>query len=397
MNIPTRGFVFATACLCSCLSAFGADPEIRSTFVANEITEQLKGFRPILAELGQDFNAVKVMPEGLHDPLVGEFRLGERRWIFVIDEPEDDVPQLFVDSNNDRDLTNDPDFEYSVERHGNETNYAASVTVRWNDTTDAGIKCYRIKSPDPRRERTNHSMIYYPDFGYKHTLTMDGESYHTAAAGPIDRRVTFSIDRNDDGEIHRKLETIRVGVPFNYTGTTYVVSLSEGKLSIAEADGSIEQMPLPLDLSVGQFAPQFTATTMSGNEVKFPGDFAGKIVLLDFWATWCMPCVFEIPHMRKAYEKWHGEQFEILGVTIDSEGEEERLTELLKNKNAEWPQIYEGVGIEGPLARMYEISAVPFVLLVDGDSGEILATRKQLRGEGLSEYIGEHISKMNKQ
>ncbi len=310
---------------------------------------------------------------------------------------DDDTPQMFVDADNDRDLRNDPDVEYSVKRHGDETNYAASVTVQRDDTTNVGIKCYRTKSPDARRARTSRSMIFYPDFGYQHTLTMDGDSYHTAVAGPIDRRMTLSIDRNGDGEIHRKLETIRVGVPFNFTGTTYVVSLSEGKLSIDEADESIDQMPLPLDLSVGQFAPKFTATTMSGNQVNFPGDFAGKIVLLDFWATWCMPCVFEIPHMRKAYEKWHGEQFEILGVTIDSEGQKERLTELLKSKDAEWPQIHEGAGIEGPLARMYEISAVPFVLLVDGDSGEILATRKQLRGEGLSDFIDEQISKLNKQ
>jgi thiol-disulfide isomerase/thioredoxin len=132
---------------------------------------------------------------------------------------------------------------------------------------------------------------------------------------------------------------------------------------------------------------------MDGEKVTFPGSFAGKVVMLDFWATWCGPCIAEIPNMKVAYEEWHDKGFEILGISLDREGEEEKVKKFLEARELPWPQVYEGKAWDVEIARTYDVSGIPFVLLVDGDSGKILGTSRQLRGEGLSEFIGKQLEK----
>jgi thiol-disulfide isomerase/thioredoxin len=155
-------------------------------------------------------------------------------------------------------------------------------------------------------------------------------------------------------------------------------------------------MPLPLDFSVGRPVAKFAAKTTAGKAINFPGDYKGKIVLLDFWATWCTPCIYEFPHIREAQAKWGDKGFEVLSVSVDRKGQLEKLQKIMASQKVEWDLIYEGDGINAPLPAKYEVTSVPFALLVDGDTGKILATRKQLRGKGLSELIGKHLKQKNR-
>jgi thiol-disulfide isomerase/thioredoxin len=152
-------------------------------------------------------------------------------------------------------------------------------------------------------------------------------------------------------------------------------------------------LPMPPDLRLGKKALEFTATTMDGKELTFPSDYKGKIVMLDFWATWCGPCIAEIPNMKTAYEAHHENGFEILGVSFDQANMEEKVKTFLDERELTWPQIYEGKFWETSLGKMHDVSGIPFVLLVDGDTGEILGTSRELRGEKLSDFIGEQLGK----
>jgi thiol-disulfide isomerase/thioredoxin len=109
----------------------------------------------------------------------------------------------------------------------------------------------------------------------------------------------------------------------------------------------------PLDL-------QFTA--IDGRRVDLSA-MKGKVVLVDFWATWCGPCVAEIPHVKKAYEKLHARGFEIVGISFDSD--KAKLEAFVKEKAMPWPQFFDGEGWKNRFAQQYGIRSIPAMWLVN--------------------------------
>lgn len=140
---------------------------------------------------------------------------------------------------------------------------------------------------------------------------------------------------------------------------------------------------------VGQQVPAFEFETDDGlGNIQFPKSYAGKIVMLDFWATWCVPCRAEIPNVRKAYADHHANGFEVLGACMEREGGIAGVDSFTKRNQMPWTQI-NGRNIE----RLYGVTSIPFVLLVDGDTGRILATTNQLRGPGLTSVIARELER----
>jgi len=140
----------------------------------------------------------------------------------------------------------------------------------------------------------------------------------------------------------------------------------------------------------GEQLPLFEATTTEGKTIRMPDDYKGKVVLLDFWATWCVPCVAEIPNVASAYEKYHGRGLEVLSVSLDWENTGEALTRFTRKHGMTWPQIYDGKGEYTPLSRRFSIlggAGIPFALLVDGDTGQVIAAGKNTRGPSLAPAI----------
>lgn len=374
----------------SLLTVLAGKSDVEMKLIPTGATQKTGGYRPIRAILGTE-TSIKVKPAGLTNPMFSAIKLGDKSISIILDEPEGKPAKLYIDSNGDGDLTNDPAAVWEPKKQGTSTMYFGSGTADIGKGTPVGINFYRFDPKDPQRAQLKDTVLYYFDFGYEVTLKLDGKSFTSFIAGEPSADSSLSIDRNRDGQISYKKESIKVGVPFNFTGTTYELTAKNG-LSLEKAKEKLPLAPLPPDVSIGKKALKFEAATLDGSKVKFPSDYKGKIVLLDFWATWCGPCIAELPNVKAAYEKWHGSGFEILSVSFDQKDKETQVKDFAAKNGMSWRHIYEGKYWDTTLGDLYDVSGIPFELLVDGNTGEILGDASTLRGPGLTDLIGKMLS-----
>jgi len=117
------------------------------------------------------------------------------------------------------------------------------------------------------------------------------------------------------------------------------------------------------ELARARMAPPFAVTTLDGQRISMD-DLQGKVVLLDFWATWCQPCREALPHIREVAKKFQGQPLVILSVSLD--GDEQKWKEFIAKNEMTWPQYCDG-GFTGSVARMFGVTAIPHTFTIDAD------------------------------
>ena len=135
--------------------------------------------------------------------------------------------------------------------------------------------------------------------------------------------------------------------------------------------------------------PDFDEKDLAGKPLSI-ARFKGKVVLLDFWATWCGPCRNELPNVLKTYEKHHADGFEISGISLDRDQDREKLDGFIKEKKMTWPQFFDGKYWQNKLATKYGVNSIPATYLLDGE-GTIIG--KDLRGEDLEQAVAKALAK----
>jgi thiol-disulfide isomerase/thioredoxin len=117
------------------------------------------------------------------------------------------------------------------------------------------------------------------------------------------------------------------------------------------------------ELARALMAPAFVLTTTDGQRIAMD-DLAGKVVLIDFWATWCGPCREALPHMRDIAKKFQGQPLVVLSVSLDND--EGKWKDFVVKNEMTWPQYRDG-GFNGPIAKLFGVEAIPHTFTIDAD------------------------------
>jgi peroxiredoxin len=138
---------------------------------------------------------------------------------------------------------------------------------------------------------------------------------------------------------------------------------------------------------VGEPYADFVLPNVKGAKVKL-SDFKGKYIFVDFWASWCSPCRYQNPKLKRLYEQYKASNFEILGVSIDSE--EDQWIKAVQKDQLTWPNVLSAGGRTSEVSQLYGINGLPDNLLINPDG---VIVKRNIKAGELEEVLAELFSK----
>jgi thiol-disulfide isomerase/thioredoxin len=396
-----------------------ADP-IRLEWVPSGMSPKVGYYQPQQIKIIEDKpERITKLPEGVEQPRFAVAAFGAKETptfcTFLLSETSSDKSKLWIDANGNGDFTDDPAIQWTSTKRttGSLTVYQwrgrAELDVAYGDESRTlSISMYRFDPNDPKRQRLKDVILYYRDFGYSGIVKIGDTEYKASLIDDSARgdfrgcddkagsKLSLLLDINKSGKFELRGERFDARQPFNIGGTTYeITGLTPigGTFEIVKSKKSVPERLVPAIVKIGKQPPAFEASTLDGRKLKFPEDFKGRLVMLDFWATWCGPCRAELPNLRSVYDEFHDQGFDVLSVSIDDAEDLKAVNEFVEKNAMDWQHVNDE-GFDGSVPSRYGVSAIPSCWLVDGESGLIVADTAALRGSRLRGTIERRLEQL---
>ncbi len=307
---------------------------------------------------------------------------------------KDGFSYLYIDKNNNEDLTDDSDPFWDEDKK-EYWSKEELIDIYYKDSNSRAavpypVKFYRYKIRHQNsivafRNGYREGFISLKDTAYKMAIIDDDLNglFNVSEKGAI------IIDINGDGILNGhpdSPEYFLLTSPFNVNGITYRtknISPAGDVITLVISDSVV--MP-KVALESGVEAPLFRTTSVADETIDLNG-YKNKVVLLDFWATWCKPWENERTYLQRIYNRYQSRGFEIIGLNLDSNPAV--LLDYLKTNKINWPQVSDGRGWDMSVVELYQVQAVPKNYLLDRKG---IIRYKDLHGVNLRNKIDELLN-----
>jgi len=388
--VGTRNLLFAFTAFVFCTQIVLAQSviEIKTQLETNSelLIREAAAFQPLTVAEKSSLQIRKEPTYQSKNPIYGKIIVGnspaKQNIAVVIDEADGQSSRIYIDANNNRNLIDDGSPEWTKSESGG---FFKDVVIKAiflsngkSQELNLPYTIFRYRNEERKQTR----IVFQSKFARSGELKIGNSIYKTLAqtfnrqglfSNP--KEVTIGIDANQDGMISKSLLSAEIfwggdgwSKPFNIDGESYQiarVSESGDKMFLEVSPTKVAPKKYIL---INSSAPDFKFQTLANKSVKL-SDLKDKVVLLDFWATWCAPCIGNLPSIKKIYNQHQRSEFEIIGISLDG-GETTKTTlddlqNFVSKEQIQWLIAFDNGGWDNAIAQMYNITGIPIHIVID--------------------------------